>query len=119
MENNLNEEGLKLINSSQSEIPTSLFDTYKGLLFMFFSCLLRSLFGILCKYALFRNEELTSYHLLFYKVNFMLIIFSILIITIYKRGRKIIDSLTNYYSFFRYNFIKQLNKKKNFKNKII
>ena len=86
---------------------------------MFFSCLFKSLFSILIKYSLNRNESLTSYHLLFYKVNFRLIIFSILIITIYKRGRKIIDSLTNYYSFFRYNFIKQLNKKKNFKNKII
>ena len=63
MENNLNEEALKLINSSQSESPKSLFDTYKGLLFMFFSCLLKSLFGILCKYALFRNPKIFIRHI--------------------------------------------------------
>ena len=94
MENNLNEEALKLINSSQSESPTSLFDTYKGLLFMFFSCLLKSLFGILCKYALSRNEELTSYHLLFYKVNIMLFLFLIFSIIIYKKDKKIFKDIT-------------------------
>ena len=94
MENNIEEETGKLINSSQSESPKSLFDTYKGLLFMFFSCLLKSLFGILCKYALFRNQELTSYHLLFYKVCFMLILFSIFSITIYKKNKKALDTIT-------------------------
>jgi len=95
MENNLNEEALKLINSSQSEIPTSLFDTYKGLLFMFFSCLLKSLFGIFCKYALFRNAELTSYHLLFYKVNIMLVLFAIFSIITYRKNKEIFKDLIN------------------------
>jgi drug/metabolite transporter (DMT)-like permease len=96
MENKLEEEieTTKLLNSSHNEPPKSLFDTYKGLLYMFFSCLFKSLFSILIKYSLNRNESLTSYHLLFYKVNFMLIIFSIFTITIYKKDRKIFDNLT-------------------------
>ena len=94
LENNLNEEALKLINSSHSETPKSLFDTYKGLLFMFFSCLLKSLFGILCKYALFRNEELTSYHLLFYKVNIMLILFAIFSIILYRKNTNLLKNIT-------------------------
>ena len=87
-------ETTKLLNSSHNEPPKSVFDTYKGLLYMFFSCLFKSLFSILIKYSLNRNESLTSYHLLFYKVNFMLIIFSIFTITIYKKDRKIFDNLT-------------------------
>ena len=61
MEPLLEEEKTKLINSSEAEIPKSTFESFKGLLFMFFSCLLKSLFSILIKYSLHRNELLTSY----------------------------------------------------------
>ena len=61
---------------------------------MFFSCLLKILFGILCKYALFRNEELTSYHLLFYKVNIMLILFAIFSIILYRKNTNLLKNIT-------------------------
>ena len=89
MEPLLEEEKTKLINSSEAEIPKSTFESFKGLLFMFFSCLLKSLFSILIKYSLHRNELLTSYHLLFYKVNFMLILFLIFAMTIYQKDKQV------------------------------
>ncbi len=39
------------------------FDTFKGLLYMFLSCIFRSLFSIFSKYILNYNYYLTSYHL--------------------------------------------------------
>jgi drug/metabolite transporter (DMT)-like permease len=53
---------------------TTRFDLCKGLVYMFFSCLLKSMFSILCKYILKSTETLTSYQLLTLKAYFMLII---------------------------------------------
>ena len=72
----------------------SKFDTYKGLLYMFFSCILRSLFSIFSKYILNYNYYLTSYHLLMYKVYIM----------------SFIDILVLFYLyFFKYNKFQNIN----------
>jgi drug/metabolite transporter (DMT)-like permease len=51
---------------------TRPFDLYKGFIYMFLSCFFKSLFSILCKLELERNENLTSFHLLSIKAYFML-----------------------------------------------
>lgn len=50
---------------------TTKFDLYKGLIFMFFSCVLKSIFSLLCKVVLDRNKTISSYHLLTVKAYFM------------------------------------------------
>ena len=59
------------------------FDTFKGLLYMFFSCIFRSLFSIFSKYILNYNYDLTSYHLLMYKVYIMSFINILVIFYLY------------------------------------
>ena len=58
-------------SSFSSNKNLTKFDTFKGLLYMFFSCIFRSLFSIFSKYILNYNYYLTSYHLLMYKVYIM------------------------------------------------
>jgi drug/metabolite transporter (DMT)-like permease len=59
------------------------FDTFKGLLYMFLSCIFRSLFSIFSKYILNYNYYLTSYHLLVYKVYIMSFIDILIIFYLY------------------------------------
>ena len=59
------------------------FDTFKGLLYMFLSCIFRSLFSIFSKYILNYNYYLTSYHLLMYKVYIMSFIDILVIFYLY------------------------------------
>lgn len=71
------------------------FDTYKGLLFMFLSCILKSIYGFLCKVILERNPTLTSFHLLTYKAYWMGGIGAILLLTFYRFERKLIEEITH------------------------
>ena len=59
------------------------FVIFKGLIYMFFSCILRSLFSIFCKYILMYNKNITSYHLLTYKVYIMTFIDILVIFYLY------------------------------------
>ena len=51
---------------------TTTFDLYKGLIYMFFSCIFKSLFSILSKYALKDKRNLSSFQLLTYRTYFMM-----------------------------------------------
>lgn len=51
---------------------TTTFDLYKGLIYMFFSCIFKSLFSILSKYALKDKRDLSSFQLLTYRTYFMM-----------------------------------------------
>jgi drug/metabolite transporter (DMT)-like permease len=46
--------------SIQINKETTNFDLYKGILFMFLSCIFRSFFSTLCKYSLWINKDLNS-----------------------------------------------------------
>ena len=70
-------------SSFSSNKNLSKFDTFKGLLYMFFSCIFRSLFSIFSKYILNYNYYLTSYHLLMYKVYIMSLINILVIFYLY------------------------------------
>jgi drug/metabolite transporter (DMT)-like permease len=60
--------------SMEMTTNTTNFDLYKGFFFMFISCLLKSLFAILCKILLNKNLSITSFHLLTFKAYVMLCI---------------------------------------------
>jgi len=51
---------------------TTTFDLYKGLFYMFCSCIFKSLFSILAKYALKDKRDLSSFQLLTYRTYFMM-----------------------------------------------
>lgn len=51
---------------------TTTFDLYKGLIYMFFSCIFKSLFSILSKYSLKDKRDLSSFQLLTYRTYFMM-----------------------------------------------
>jgi drug/metabolite transporter (DMT)-like permease len=51
---------------------TSKFDLFKGLFYMFLSCLFKSIFSILSKYTLKDRTDLSSFQLMSYRVYFML-----------------------------------------------
>ena len=70
-------------SSFSSNKNLTKFDTFKGLLYMFFSCIFRSLFSIFSKYILNYNYDLTSYHLLMYKVYIMSFINILVIFYLY------------------------------------
>lgn len=51
---------------------TTNFDLWKGLLYMFLSCIFKSIFSILSKYTLKDKKDLSSFQLLSYRTYFML-----------------------------------------------
>lgn len=53
---------------------TTSFDLYKGLIYMFFSCISKSAYTILSKYSLFINQEISSFQILTYRNYFMMIL---------------------------------------------
>jgi len=61
---------------------TTNFDLYKGLFFMFISCIFKSLFSILSKFCLEKKADLTSFQLLAFRTYFMVLI-NILIMLFY------------------------------------
>lgn len=66
-----------LINISASidiNNKTTTFDLFKGLFFMFISCLFKSIFSILSKFVLYNNSNLNSFVLLVAKVYIMIVI---------------------------------------------
>ena len=77
---NVNEKENKDINdkiekSEQSIIMnenTTNFDLYKGLIYMFFSCIFKSLFSILSKFTLKNIKNLSSFQILTYRTYYML-----------------------------------------------
>lgn len=79
------------VTKSQASIDynenTTAFDLWKGLFYMFLSCVFKSLFSILSKYALKDKTDLSSFQLLTYRTYFMLwitiIICSILPVNIF------------------------------------
>lgn len=61
---------------------TSMFDLWKGLFYMFLSCLFKSLFSILSKYALKDKSDFSSFQLLTYRTYFMMWITILLVSTL-------------------------------------
>jgi drug/metabolite transporter (DMT)-like permease len=51
---------------------TTNFDLYKGLIYMFLSCISKSLFSILCKFTLKTIKNLSSFQLLTFRTYYML-----------------------------------------------
>jgi len=62
---------------------TSTFDLYKGLFFMFISCICKSIFSVLCKFLMTYNQEIHSFQLLVMKSYLILVVSSLLIILFY------------------------------------
>lgn len=58
--------------SVEINLNTKNFDLYKGLIFMFLSCIFKSLFSILAKYCLKYNPDMSSFQLLTFRTFFML-----------------------------------------------
>ena len=73
-----NDSDYSTINKENYEISieinenTTSFDLYKGLIYMFLSCISKSLFSILSKYALKEKTDLSSFQLLTYRTYFMM-----------------------------------------------
>lgn len=67
--------------SIQITNKTTSFDLWKGLFYMFLSCVFKSLFSVLSKYTLKDKRDLSSFQLLTYRTYFMLWI-SILVVSI-------------------------------------
>jgi len=51
---------------------TTNFDLYKGLIYMFLSCIFKSIFSILSKYALKDKQDLSSFQLLTFRTYYMM-----------------------------------------------
>jgi drug/metabolite transporter (DMT)-like permease len=72
---------------------TSYFDLYKGLFFMFLSCVCKSLFSVLSKILMTYNTEIASLQLLLIK-SYILVVFStLLVIMFYSMNEKKMLSL--------------------------
>jgi len=67
---NLNQRSYEV--SIEINENTTTFDLYKGLIYMFFSCIFKSLFSILSKYTLKDKRDLSSFQLLTYRTYFMM-----------------------------------------------
>jgi drug/metabolite transporter (DMT)-like permease len=67
--------------SIQITDKTTAFDLWKGLFYMFLSCVFKSLFSVLSKYTLKDKRDLSSFQLLTYRTYFMLWI-TILVVSI-------------------------------------
>lgn len=67
---------ITISNNQSLEITdkTESFDLYKGLFFMFCSCLSKSCFSLLTKYILDKNTNVSSFQLMAYRSIFMLVI---------------------------------------------
>jgi drug/metabolite transporter (DMT)-like permease len=64
-------------------LQTTTFDMYKGLVFMFISCVLKSLFSFISKLILLKYTFITSFHLLAVKVYIMIFICGAFIYVLY------------------------------------
>jgi drug/metabolite transporter (DMT)-like permease len=58
----INEEDYTGHPSFEITENTPIYDIYKGLLFMFLSCIFRTIFSFLCKWSLKYNKDLHPYH---------------------------------------------------------
>lgn len=72
-------------NSMDFDAKTQPFDLWKGIFYMFISCLFKSVFTILTKYLLKNIPDLSSYQLLTYRTYFMLWM-SIVLVFIMRRN---------------------------------
>ena len=70
--NNTNNKERSYEASMEINENTTTFDLYKGLIYMFFSCIFKSLFSILSKYTLKGKSDLSSFQLLTYRTYFMM-----------------------------------------------
>jgi len=70
--NNTNNKERSYEASIEINENTTAFDLYKGLIYMFLSCIFKSLFSIFSKYALKGKKELSSFQLLTYRTYFMM-----------------------------------------------
>jgi len=74
--NNHVDNNYSTINNTNASIKinleTSTFDLYKGLFYMFISCVFKSLFSILSKVSLQSKKDLSSFQLLTFRTYFML-----------------------------------------------
>lgn len=103
-ENSLKEKGYKkLIHEStvisiEITADTTVFDLYKGIFFMFLSCLFKSIYGILLKYVMMINIELSPFQVMAWRTYIMSIITLIVVfIFSFKKKNKLFD--TNLASF--------------------
>ena len=64
-------------------LQSTTFDMYKGLVFMFISCVLKSLFSFISKVILLKYAFITSFHLLAVKVYIMIFICGAFIYILY------------------------------------
>lgn len=71
---------------------TPTFDLYKGLIFMFISCIFKSTFSVLSKIVLIMNKQITSFHLLVAKTYFMFILTFILGIPLFHMKSNLIPN---------------------------
>jgi drug/metabolite transporter (DMT)-like permease len=62
----------KTENSIVINENTTNFDLYKGLIYMFLSCIFKSIFSILSKYALKDKKDLSSFQLLTFRTYYMM-----------------------------------------------
>jgi drug/metabolite transporter (DMT)-like permease len=72
------------------------FDLYKGLIFMLFSCLCKSIYSLLTKILFIRNPRLSPFQLLTFKAYFMVAISFIIMLYIFfsKRAVRLFDFKT-------------------------
>jgi len=70
--NNTNNKERSYEASIEINENTTTFDLYKGLIYMLFSCIFKSLFSVLSKYSLKDKKELSSFQLLTYRTYFMM-----------------------------------------------
>jgi drug/metabolite transporter (DMT)-like permease len=76
LENSNNHSNYLTIRETNESVEinadTNGFDLFKGLFYMFLSCLFKSIFSILSKYCLKDKSDLSSFQLLTYRTYFML-----------------------------------------------
>lgn len=70
--NNSNSKSRSCEASIEINENTTAFDLYKGLIYMFLSCIFKSAFSVLSKYAFKDKKDLSSFQLLTYRTYFMM-----------------------------------------------
>ncbi len=70
--NNTNNKERSIEASIEINENTTTFDLYKGLIYMFLSCIFKSLFTIFSKFSMKNKKELSSFQLLTYRTYFMM-----------------------------------------------
>lgn len=63
---------------------TTTFDLYKGIFFMFFSCLAKSVYSVLLKYTMNSNNDLTPYQVMAWRTFILLWIVSFVYLVFHK-----------------------------------